>query len=128
MVVAALVALLIVGCGSVTDAMTAASRSAAAATSGAGLAVSLYDHSGATASATDTALSDALTQLEAAQKDAVEAQPTTADESSRRESALIAIRTATDAVVAAREALASGVQPDPSALESAAHMLQELGR
>lgn len=126
-VVIAIALVSLAGCSSVPDQLRDAAGSAAAATSGAALAVRLHHTAGAPSAITDTVLSDALTELETAGTDVTDLDAATDAERAARSTALEAVRVATDAVLDAREKLASGEEPSDDALASAAAALEELG-
>ena len=130
-ILAACIALFSTGCSSTTETVDQALRESSSAVASARLALELYTSDTATLSLTDTALSDALTELDGAQSDVSEVEATGASESRDRRRALDGIRSGVDAVSTAREELsagsASGIGNAVDALEAAQTQLDAAG-
>lgn len=130
-IMAACIALLATGCSSATDTVDQALRESSSAVASARLALELYTRDTATRSLADTAVADALTELDGAQSDVSEVEATGASESRDKQRALDGIRSGVDAVGAAREELsngsASGLADAVDALEAAQTTLDAAG-
>jgi hypothetical protein len=123
---AALVVLLLSSCASVADRVQAALDSAASATASVSTALSQLDEERALPPYADTVIGDALTELDAAATELTELGPV--GDAGDRDAALAAIRDAQDAVLAARETVASGGDPsrDIDAVEAATDALRRV--
>lgn len=131
-----MVAVLLAGAGCATSAggvegdLARAAEAAASASASGALAVRLLEAGRSTASATDTALADALRESQAAEVAAATLTVATATEAAERERVLRLVRRATTALVDARTR-AGGVdaaRPAPSArLARLADALERLG-
>jgi hypothetical protein len=123
---AALVVLLLSSCASVADRVQAALDSAASATASVSTALSQLDEERALPPYADTVIGDALTELDAAATELTELGPV--GDAGDRDAALGAIRKAQDAVLAARETVASGADPsrDIDAVEAATDALRRV--
>jgi len=106
-ILAACIALLATACSGTTDTLDQALRESSSAVASARLALELYERDAATLALADTALADALTQLDSAQSDVSEVEATGASESRDKQRALDGIRSGVDAVGAAREELST---------------------
>lgn len=123
---AALVVLLLSSCASVADRVQPALDSAASATASVSTALSQLDEERALPPYADTVIGDALTELDAAATELTELGPV--GDAGDRDAALAAIRDAQDAVLAARETVASGGDPsrDIDAVEAATDALRRV--
>lgn len=123
---AALVALLLSSCASATDRVRDAVDSAIAATASVAVVLDQLDHDRALPPYADTVIGDALSELDGAASDLTELGPV--GDPDDRDAALAAIRDAQDAVLAARETVASGGDPgrDLDGVEAAADELRDL--
>lgn len=124
-----LASLALTSCSSVTDRVQSALDSASSAGASAETVLRLYGDGRALPALTDTVLGDALTELDGATTDLTEAGPIGDDaDASDRDDGLAAIRAATDAVLAARETVASGGDPaaDIRALDQVTNRLHDL--
>jgi hypothetical protein len=101
-------ALALAGCTSLRSTVSDALDQAVSATGTAALAVALADDGRTPRPAADTALADALTELDDAATTLVDAGPAGPADSALRRDALAAIRGAADAVLAARDDLSAG--------------------
>jgi hypothetical protein len=121
---AVLVVLLLSACASVTDRVHDALDSAASATASVSTVLNQLDDHRALPPYADTVIGDALSELDAAATDLTELGPV--GESEERDAALTAIRAAQDAVLAARETVATGGDPgrDLDAVEAATDALR----
>jgi hypothetical protein len=101
--------LTLTACASLGERVHDALDAAASATTSAALALELRDSGQALRPLTDTALGDALAELDGATTDLTGSGPTTdAAAGQARDDALDAIRVASDAVQGARDAVAAG--------------------
>ena len=123
---AALVVLLLSSCASVVDRVRDAVDSAVAATASVAIVLDQLDGSRALPVYADTVIGDALTELDGAATDLTELGPV--GDADDRDAALSAIREAQDAVLGARETVASGGDParDLDAVEAATDALRDL--
>jgi hypothetical protein len=123
---AALVVLLLSSCASVADRVHDALDSASSATASVSTVLSQLDDHRALPAFADTVIGDALTELDAAATDLTELGAV--GDADERDAALAAIRDAQDAVLAARETVASGGDPgrDLTAVEAATDAMREL--
>ena len=107
-ILAACIALLATGCSSTTGTLDQALRESSSAVASARLALELYERDATTLALADTALADALTELDGAQSDVSGVEAAGASESRDKQRALDGIRSGVDAVGAAREELSTG--------------------
>ncbi|WP_374945634.1 hypothetical protein [Agreia sp.] len=130
-VLSAGIALFATGCSSTPDTVDQALRESSSAVASGRLALELYTRDSSTFALADTALGDALTELDGAQSEVAEAEAAGASESTVRQRALDVIRSGVDAVSAARDELsagsASGIADAVDALESAEKQLDAAG-
>jgi hypothetical protein len=110
---AAAAALVLSSCASTGSRVSDAIDSAESATASASIALGLYGDGRALPGLTDTVLGDALTELGSAESDLSQLGPIgNSGAAKQRDAALATIRAATDAVLAAREVVAAGGDPD----------------
>lgn len=108
--VALAAALVLASCSSTPDRVQSALDSASSATASVSIALHQLADGKALPAFADTVVGDALTELDSAETELVETGPVGGD-ARLRDDALDAIRGATDAVLAARETIASGGDP-----------------
>lgn len=95
-------------CASLGDTLKYATDAGVAATGSSAIAAELHASGSAITPATDTVLSDALTELTDASRTVLELKPTDTGSENRRDTVEKALREAIDTVVGARAALARG--------------------
>jgi hypothetical protein len=114
------------GCTSTTSSLSQSASSASSAVNTAQLAMTQQKADRTFLTTTRTALSDALTELTDAETSAAELQPGTAGETALQKRTLTAIRSATDAVLAAQRTVAADAASALPGLHSASRTLERL--
>jgi hypothetical protein len=118
----------LVGCASTSSTVSDALDSAISAAATASLAVDLSESGNALPPLVDTALSDALRELQTATTSLEQSVPPAGDPAAERalwSDGLSVVRAATDAVLEARSELAAGRDPDRAALDAALDALRQ---
>lgn len=125
-VAGAAVVLLLSACASAPDRVHTALDSASSATASVSIVLEALDAGEALPTFADTVIGDALTELEGATSDLTQAGPV-GEAAPQRDAALISIDRATDAVLAARETVASGgnLSSDIAAVDAATDDLRD---
>jgi hypothetical protein len=114
-------------CASPRDTLHDATDAGVSAVASSAIAAQLHASGDAITPATDTALSDALTELTDASRTVLELTPGATETEERRDTVEEALREATDTVVGARAALArgEGLGPWVNRLEAARDALEQ---